>query len=227
MKKLVRVPDIEDYNGELFSAPTHPALEAAIKQVIEENASALPTETLRLLARETILYGFLQATGKYFQRPEGNSYPARRSLKKGVFYAIDGVFALSDFDGEVYIRCVDANTGYGLNSLHAPGGIETTLLNSGYTPSTIFVPHSTGELYADRHMEKLFVLFRCFSALSGNSGQIDGQTAAPGLVAETELPDQALYRARKPELPRISVPGNILIPGNRSVTVVVNSPYHR
>jgi len=214
--------DNDDY--EIFSPYTHKVLEDFINKVIDANRASLPNKLSQKIVREFFLYGFLRASGQ-----EIAFWNKRDVVKKervgGLFCVNNGVLALSDFDGEVYIRGADDYHGY-YNDYYddfdrgfmksGPGGIEDTLITFGYRPGGFFVPHSNGEIFTDEKMEKLFKALRYFSR---EVRKLRGESTGVIIKDLSEPYVPAPYQARCSYLPRIVVKDIFLIPGNREKTI--------
>ena len=234
-----------DYEDEPFSAYTHPTLEDFIQRVIDQNRSSLPTTASQKLLREFLLYGFLKVSGQQlndaYDRPlwteEGFNgkwpnyvelglkrlMPEGRIREKtaGKFWTNNGILALCDFDGEVYIRGADGyHRSRGLPD-ELINGIDGTLLGLGYRSGGINVPHSNGDYFVDPRKEKLFELLDYFSiAVRTLRGE-----PTHGVIVKDLSKDEpsAPYQRRDPKLPRIVIKDTLLIPGNRDRTLVYNS----
>lgn len=202
----------------LFSAYTHPRLECFIQKVIDANRVFLPNETSRKLVREFFLYGFLRASGQEFLWL-GELEKVQPAKEGGQFDTNNGILAVSDFDKEVYIRGGDSYHGYFPNLGEEPQGVEGTLLNSEYIPGNIWVPHSNGDVFADKKREKLF---RALCYFSKEVRTLRGEPTFGPIVKDFSEPESlAPYKSRNPKLPRIILQDTILIPGNREKTILV------
>ena len=119
---------------------TTPTLEKFISQYTR----FFHDDLTKKLAREFLLYGFIRTTGEKFKY-WSEEYVGPIASKGGKFDINNGIFALADFSGEVYIRpCTFYEA------------IEQTLLELDYKPESTFVPHSNGDYFIDKKKEALF-----------------------------------------------------------------------
>jgi hypothetical protein len=212
--------ELEDRGEEVFSAYTHPRLEEFIQRVIDGNRSFLPTETSRKLVREFFLYGFLRVSGEDFLWWNDQKEKVHPAEEAGLFYTNNGILAVSDFDREVYIRGGDSYHAYIPNVSSEPQGVEGTLLHSGYKASSIYVPHSNGDIFSDEKRENLFRALLYFSREVRN---LRGEPTSGLIIKDFSKPEPpAPYKRRDSKLPRIVLKDTILIPGNRERTIEVS-----
>ena len=207
---------------EIFSKYTHPVLETFIQKVIDQNKESLPSAGSQKLVREFFLYGFLKASGQSFKYDRSSQYTCERSHPgdEGFFHTNNGVLALHDFDGELYIRGGESWHGYfDMGDGMKPQGIEGTLLNSGYDSRNVRVPHSNGEVYENPSTEKLFKALKSFSKEVWN---LRGAPTSGIIIKDLSEPEpEAPYRARDSKLPRIILQDFLIIPGNIQKTILV------
>lgn len=214
------VSGLEHLGDETFSEYTHPVLEDFIQRVITQNRDALSTVESQKLIREFFLYGLLRASGQDFLWYDDQIVPVRPEVDDGgLFNTNNGILAVSDFDGEFYIRGGDSYHGYSRFSEDRPEGVEGTLLSLGYDQKGIYVPHSNGDVFVDPQREKLFRALRYFSK---NVRNLRGESTSGLIIKDLSEPEQsAPYKRRNPNLPRIVLNDTILIPGNREKTIKI------
>jgi hypothetical protein len=204
----------------LFSDYTHPVLEKFIQDFIDSNKESLPTEWHQKLIREFLLYSFVKASGKTFVSYFNEKFIVRNSEESKKFYTINGVLAVYDPNYNIYIRGGDSYHGY-FQDPHGvfgedkfPEGVEGTLLNSGYERDSIFVPHSNGDVFENKELEKLFQLLFRFSI---EVKRLRGEPVA-GIImkdlSEEKEETIAPYKARKGDLMTIYLK-DIFIPGDK------------
>lgn len=223
---IIPVEGPEKNGDRIFSAYTHPELERFIERVIYESRDALPTAESQKLLREFFLYGVIKATGYELERSDFKSkwsVPNYGVDEAGRFYTNNGILAVCDFDGDVYIRGGNSYHGYfdsgDLAEMLFVQGMEGTLLHCGYTSRGIWVPHSNGETYADTAMEKIFGALHNFSRSVRN---LRGEPTSGLIIKDlSEEEPPAPYPMRDEKLPRIEFKNVFLIPGNRERTISV------
>ena len=220
--KPVRIEEIGGYEDEIFSPYTHPVLEKFIQRVIDENRDALRTVESRELVREFLLYGFLKATGyEMVDNMTSHRHTVGTADQRSLFHTNNGVIALYDFDGKIYLRGGDSHQGYNSEAHEPPKeGIEGTLLALGYEQDWITVPHSTDTyIFLDKSIEKLFQLLLFFSReVKDLRGEPENSIICRNLK---DKKPSAPYPRRNPDLPRIGLQDIILIPGNRENTILL------
>lgn len=220
MPVRLNLNDLNHSWDDIFSAYTHPRLEGFIQKVIDTNRNYLPTELSGKLVREFLLYGFLRASEQEFLWWDGKKeifYPKKEC---GQFDTNNGVLAVSDFNRKVYIRGGDSYHGYFPDLDEEPLGVEGTLINSGYKPGDVFVPHSNGDVFADEKREKLFTVLHYFSREVRN---LRGESTSGLIVKDFSKPEPSTpYKKRDSGLPKIVLKDLILIPGNKLNTIQVD-----
>ena len=220
-RNLIPMGDLEERSYDhIFSRYTHPVLEEFIQGIIDEHRDALPHEAYQKLVREFFLYGLLRSSGEEFRGHMGRGFTVNPAERSGEFCTNNGVLAVSDFDGEVYMRGGESWHGYfdfGTGGL--PEGVEGTLLESGYKSGDIFVPHSNGEIYTDPKKEQLFCALVHFSR---EVRTLRGEPTSGLIIKDLSEPEpEAPYSRRDPSLPRIELEDAMLIPGNRNRVISV------
>jgi len=218
IEKINSIEQLGSNEDEFFSPSTHPVLESFISKVIDANKKDLPNDLSQKFVRKFFLYGFLRASGQVFEEVYSKSQSiCEKSGHEGIFDTNNGVLALSDFDGEVYIRGGDSYHGYfDMGDGKKPQGVEGTLLNLGYDSGGVFVPHSNCDIYKDPSMEKLFKVLRFFSREIRN---LRGEPTGGIIIKDLTEPEPDAYKARNPDLPKIILNNLFLIPGNKNKTI--------
>ena len=214
------VNEVVSRRDKMFSEYTHPELEGFIQNVIDRYKNELPDLKSQKIVRELFLYGFIRASGQeFFWNRNNQVIPIPRETEGGLglFFTNNGILALSDFDGEIYIRGGESRLGYCPGLEEKPQGIEGTLLNSGYRSKNIYVPHSNGDVFVDEQREKLFQAINYFSR---NVRNLRGESTSGVTIQDLSEPTpSAPYKSRNPNLPRIMMGDAFLIPGNKERTV--------
>ncbi|MEM2121765.1 MAG: hypothetical protein QXU20_03870 [Candidatus Woesearchaeota archaeon] len=206
---------LEDLVGEkIFSDYTHPKLEEFIQNFINKNKEGLPTEWHQKLVREFLLYGFMKASDEEFISLEREIFKVEKLKDKKYFckfYTNNGVLAISDQNGNVYIRGGDSYHGW-FPGDPFPEGVEGTLINFGYERDYIFVPHSNGDVFKNEKLEKLFTLLSYFSV---EVRTLRGEPTK-GIIMKDLLEQEpsAPYKSRDVKLPTMILP-KIFIPGDK------------
>jgi hypothetical protein len=222
-REVVSARDLEHGSDGVFSAYTHPKLERFVESVITKYRSIFPNRGAEKLFREFVLYGLLKASGYSFRRfVSSDGFVLEPDQDKGAFCTNNGILAVSDFNGEVYIRGGDSYHGFLGDCDLFPDlkimGMEGTLLRFGYRKRCIYVPHSNNEDYTDKNMEQMFRMLHRFSL---KTRKLRGEATSGFIVKDLSEPDPpAPYPCRDYSLPRIEM-SNGLIVGNRAKTIVI------
>ncbi|MCX8194059.1 MAG: hypothetical protein N3G19_01725 [Candidatus Pacearchaeota archaeon] len=184
-----------------------------LEQILDKNIEIAHVINNAPLLTEFLLYGFITASGKTFKEWRG-SYYLQEKLKdfdyngcKGFFCTNNGVIALADYDGTIYIRPNDS--WHGCWDDKEAGAIEKILLELGYKNYDIFVPHSNGEVFEEKEIENLF---RLMAYVSKEVRAKRGQTGC--FVIDLSEPIPHSYDSRSIVLPTIRFEELGFIPGN-------------
>ena len=216
----IKILELERYGNDIFSKETHSDLEDFIVDFIMSNKPNLPTVGSIRLIRELFLYGFLKATGHVFDHGMSILKPVSGARNAMSFNTNNGVLAVADNLRNIYIRGGDSYHGY-FDADPLPQGVEGTLLELGYRPNDLHVPHSNGDLFYDYRREYLFESLHEFStkvrALRGEASKV--------IISDPtkEMP-KAPYIRRNKYLPTIVLTDVLFIPGNDDKTISIVMP---